>query len=52
VYILLNLAVWDDHQLKIDTVHKLLRSSQDKLEEQIEMRNEQVSVTLYFMYFV
>jgi len=33
-------------------VHKLLRSSQDKLEEQIKMRNEQVSVVLYFVYYV
>ncbi|XP_060881527.1 blastoderm-specific protein 25D [Metopolophium dirhodum] len=34
-------AIWNEHQSKIDMVHKLLRSSQDKLEEQIKMRNEQ-----------
>jgi len=50
VYIILNLAIWNEHQSKIDMVHKLLRSSQDKLEEQIKMRNEQVSVVLYFVY--
>lgn len=46
----LNLAIWNEHQSKIDMVHKLLRSSQDKLEEQIKMRNEQVSVISYFIY--
>jgi len=45
--IVLNLAVWDEHQLKIDMVQKLLQSSQDKLEEQIKMKNEQVSDALY-----
>jgi len=50
VYIALNLAIWNEHQSKIDMVHKLLRSSQDKLEEQIKMRNEQVSVASYFLY--
>lgn len=34
-------AIWNEHQSKIDMVHKLLRASQDKLEEQIKMRNEQ-----------
>lgn len=48
----LNLAIWNEHQSKIDMVHKLLRSSQDKLEEQIKMRNEQVSVISYFVYFL
>jgi len=48
----LNLAIWNEHQSKIDMVHKLLRSSQDKLEEQIKMRNEQVSVVSYFVYFL
>lgn len=34
-------------------VQKLLQSSQDKLEEQIKMKNEQVSVALYlFCVFV
>lgn len=46
MHIVLNLAIWNEHQSKIDMVHKLLRSSQDKLEEQIKMRNEQVSIAL------
>lgn len=44
MYIVLHLAIWNEHQSAIDRVHKLLRSVQDKLEEQIKMRNEQVSV--------
>lgn len=43
-YIVLYLAIWNEHQEKIDIAHKLLRSAQDKLEEQIKMRKEQVSV--------
>lgn len=34
-------AIWNEHQAKIDVAHKLLRSAQDKLEEQIKMRKEQ-----------
>jgi len=52
MFMFLNLAIWNEHQSKIDMVHKLLRSSQDKLEEQIKMRNEQVSVVLYLVYFL
>jgi len=40
------LAIWNEHQTKIDLAHKLLRSAQDKLEEQIKMRKEQVSIIL------
>lgn len=38
-----SLAIWNEHQTKIDMVHKILRSTQDKLEEQIKLRKEQVS---------
>uniref|UniRef100_A0A2S2QE35 Ninein n=1 Tax=Sipha flava TaxID=143950 RepID=A0A2S2QE35_9HEMI len=34
-------AIWNEHQTKIDVAHKLLRTAQDKLEEQIKMRHEQ-----------
>lgn len=44
LYVVFHLAIWNEHQTKIDMVHKLLRSAQDKLEEQIKMRKEQVSV--------
>lgn len=37
-------AIWNEHQTKIDMAHKLLRTAQDKLEEQIKMRKEQVSI--------
>lgn len=42
--VVFHLAIWNEHQTKIDMVHKLLRSAQDKLEEQIKMRKEQVSM--------
>lgn len=38
------IAIWNEHQTKIDVAHKLLRTAQDKLEEQIKMRHEQVNV--------
>lgn len=42
--IVLYLAIWNEHQEKIDIAHKLLRSAQDKIEEQIKLRKEQVSI--------
>lgn len=44
------LAIWNEHQEKIDMAHKLLRSAQDKLEEQIKMRKEQVRVNNFLTY--
>lgn len=38
------LAIWNEHQTKIDMAHKLLRSAQDKLEDQIRLRKEQVNI--------
>ncbi|XP_050435972.1 ninein [Adelges cooleyi] len=33
-------AIWKEHQLKVDEVHKILRSLQDRLEEQIKLRKD------------
>ncbi|XP_050532815.1 blastoderm-specific protein 25D isoform X2 [Daktulosphaira vitifoliae] len=33
-------AIWKEHQMKIDEVHKIIRSLQDKLEEQMKLKNE------------
>lgn len=48
-FFVLNLAIWNEHQTKIDVAHKLLRSAQDKLEEQIKMRKEQVCFNIYIL---